>query len=128
MFILGFKHDPSFPTRLHAVAAGALSGLTDVADEVRVYGAIHANFAAFSKVLEAVTAQFGDQIPIGAKHEIFKLILEELTEAHYGGRWFLRGSLPQNWVSMGEFSHVFETTEAVFCLPAPYVRFLSPVL
>jgi hypothetical protein len=128
MFILGFKHDPSFPTPLHAVAAGAAPGLLDVADEIRVYGAIHANFEGFSKVLEALRAQFGDQIPAQAKDEIFKLIMEELTEDHYGGRWFQRGSLPRHWVSMGEFSHVFKTVEAVFCLPAPYVSFLRPIL
>ncbi|HSY52241.1 MAG TPA: hypothetical protein VLC46_25795 [Thermoanaerobaculia bacterium] len=127
MFILGFKHDPKFPTRLHAVVAGASPGLTDAAEEVSVYGAIHGNFMAISKVLEAVRAQSGGQIPARARHEMHKLILEQLTEDQYGGRWFPPGSVPQHWVSLGEFSEIFTAPEGVFCLPAPYVRLLSEV-
>src|SRR5881392_2958655 len=99
MFVLGFKRDARFATTLNAVAAGASTGVTNAADEIEIYGAIHGNIAGLAKTVQKIHADFGANIPPTVKHEIYKIILEELTEENYGGRWYDRASVPpDNWV------------------------------
>jgi hypothetical protein len=72
---------------------------------------------------------FGESIPPDIRPVIHGIVLDELTEENYGGRWYRRGSVPRlNWITMEQFSPVFATPEAIFCLPEPYVTLLKPLL
>lgn len=87
-----------------------------------MYGAIHANFAGFGKVLEKVRADFDEQMPFEIKREIHTLALEE---QNYGGRWFQRGAIPEShWSAWSSCSDLFPTAEAVFG-PARSLRDVS---
>jgi hypothetical protein len=129
MEILGFTRDPNAATVLDAVAMGLSPGVLSASERVAIYGAIHANFAAIAKVVAKVRTEFSAAVPMKVKAEIHRLVLEELNEQHFGGRWFLRASPPDyGWVALDQFSPAFGTPERVFYLPAPYVDVLRPVI
>jgi len=126
MFILGFKHDPKFKTSLEAAAFGENPGVRDAADEAMISSAIYANFIALSNMIKNL--QEANLIPQMRK-EIYKIILEEFDEKHYGGRWFNAGKMiPKNWINMEEYSDIFTRGNNIFCLPEPYWKTLKPVL
>ena len=126
MFILGLKRDPKFETSLHAIKHGANPGVMNALDEFEIYAAIDANFVAFSKTIKNLQdVNLTPQI----KEEVYKIILEELDEKHYGGRWFdIEKIIPKNWVSMRKYSDIFIRGNTVFCLPGPYLTVLNPIL
>lgn len=129
MFILGFKHDPKFHAALDAMEAGSDPGILNALDQLRVYGAIEANFHAWRRTMEVIHEQFGSNLPPSLMEAVYENIVNEMDENHYGGKWFptAEGS-PEHWVNLGTYSPVFrrEGTE-VFCLPAPYFNLLSEV-
>jgi hypothetical protein len=127
-FILGFKHDPKFETVLHAIAHGSEPGILDAAEQVRIYGAIDANFHAWTKTVQAIHDEIGSVIPPKLKDEVCKIIIDELDERHYGGQWFERTRIPaEHWINMADYSPLFRTEDSVFCLPTPYFRVLSTI-
>ena len=128
MFILGFKHDPRFRTSLEAMIAGSNSGILDAADQVGVYGAIHANFCAFGTLLK----ELGPGISPSLRKGVYETIVKEMDEKSYGGKWFPTAEgPPQHWVNLGPYSPIFRRRRwlrtEVFCLPAPYFNLLSEV-
>lgn len=129
MFILGLKHDPRFDTILHATAAGSNPGIIDASEYLTVYGAIEANLFAWAKTARAIQDDVGAQLPPKRKEEVYQIIVDELDETHYGGRWFEYARIPSDdWVNMGNYSPLFVKGNEVFCLPAPYLRVLGPML
>jgi hypothetical protein len=129
MFILGLKHDPCFPTAFHAIAGGSNPGITNALDQLTAYGAIEANLHAWAKTVKKVREDIGQTIPSGIKDEIYAIIVTELNEKHLGGKWFQEAQIPsKNWVNMAHYSSVFTNDGEVFCLPAPYVEVLKPVI
>ena len=136
MFILGFKHDPRFSTALDAMEAGSNPGITNSLDQLRVYGAIEANFYAWRQTMERIHDQLGSDPPLSLREEVYGIIVNEFDEKHYGGKWFPTPDVPpEHWVNLGAYSPVFRRrgrwlwrgrTE-VFCLPAPYFHLLSEV-
>jgi hypothetical protein len=129
MFILGFKHDPRFRTVFDAMKNDAPPGIINAAEYFRVYGAIHANFMALKKVLQELQKIYGMNVPSQIKSATHKLVLEELAESHYGGKWFDKRDMPSsNWVLMDQFSSIFAEGNKVFCLPEPYVEVLKTIL
>jgi hypothetical protein len=126
MFILGLKHDPRFATVLHAVAAGASPGIINALDALSVYGAISANFHAWAKTMKKIQDEIGTDIPMPLKNEVFEIIVDELDEKHYGGKWFDEGQIrSEHWINLAMLSPVFRRGHDVFCLPVPYFRVLS---
>jgi len=136
MFILGFKHDPRFPTALAAMLAGSNPGILNALDQLTVYGAIHANFCAWRRTMERIHEQFGSDLPLSLRESVYEIIVNEMDEKHYGGKWFpTTEGQPEHWVNLGAYSPVFRRrgrwirrgrTE-VFCLPSPYFNLLSEV-
>jgi hypothetical protein len=126
MFILGLKRDPKFETSLHAIAHGSRPGTTNAIDQLTVYGAIQANLKAWAGTVEKIHDELGAEIPSTLKDEICQIIVEELDETHYGGKWHPGTKAPpEHWVNMGPYSSVFKKGDKVFCLPLPYFRVLS---
>ena len=130
MYILDYKHSPQYENILDAVAAGANPGVLNIFDSLRVHSAIHANFMSLKKVLDDIENSRGfDKLTVGFKEEIFKLILDEINEEKYGGKWFGTDRiLDENWVDMSQYSDLFSQENKKFCLPRPYVVLLNPVL
>lgn len=129
MFILGLKHHPGFRNVMEAVAQNAPPGLLDAAQVLEVHGAIHGAFVGLATVINTIQAEFADNCAPEIKRELHKLILEELDEPQFGGRWCRRDELHRShWVPMDRFSPVFAREALVFCLPAPYVWLLQTVL
>jgi hypothetical protein len=129
MFILGFKHDPRFDTALKAMMAGSNSGTLNAIDQMTVYAAIHANFCSWRKMMGKVHEQLGSDLPLALRKEFYEIIVNDMDEKHYGGKWFPTSERPsEHWVNLGAYSPVFRrgNTE-VFCLPAPYFNLLSDV-
>jgi hypothetical protein len=129
MFILGFKHDPRFRTASDAMLAGSNPGIINALDQLTVYGAIHANCCGWQQTMEKIRAQFGSDLPLSLRESVYEIIVEEMDEKHYGGKWFPTGEgSHEHWVNLGAYSPVFRRggTE-VFCLPAPYFNLLSEV-
>ena len=135
MFILGFKHDPRFRTALDAMKAGSNPGILNAADQLRVYGAVEANFCGLGLTVKTIQEQFGSDIPLSVREGIYETILDEMDDKNYGGKWFPTAEVPsENWVSLGAHSPVFRRRRwlwlgraEVFCLPAPYFNLLSEV-
>jgi hypothetical protein len=138
MFILGFKHDPRFATSLEAMAAGSNPGITNAIEQVRVYGAIDANFCGMRAMIERINEHFDSNAPLSVKESVYGIIVEEMGEKQYGGKWFSTSEMPsEHWVNLGAYSPIFrrEGTRTlfrrrstdVFCLSAPYFRLLSDV-
>jgi hypothetical protein len=127
MFILGFKHDPKFDTTLHAIAHGSPPGILNAFDQLTVYGAVQANFHAWHKTIEKIHDELGPDIPPPLRDQVYEIIVGELDETHYGGRWFeMTQTPPEHWVNMGIYSAIFRRGEnEVFCLPAPYFHLLA---
>ncbi|MGB7759899.1 MAG: hypothetical protein WBL61_08725 [Bryobacteraceae bacterium] len=129
MFILGFKHDPRFDTILHAAAARSNPGIIDAAEYLTVYGAVEANLFAWAKTVKAIHDDIGAELSPKLKGEIHQIIVDELDQAHYGGRWFERARVPSaDWTNMGNYSPLFVKENEVFCLPAPYLEVLGSIL
>ena len=129
MFILGLKHDPKFDTALHAIAHGSTAGILNALDQLTVYGTIQANFHAWHETIEKIHDELGPDISPPLRDQICEIIVGELDEAHYGGRWFdVTRTPPEHWVNMGTYSPIFTRGEnEVFCLPAPYFGLVSDV-
>jgi hypothetical protein len=129
MFILGLKHDPKFDTALHAIAHGSTAGILNALDQPTVYGTIQANFHAWHETIEKIHDELGPDIPPPLRDQICEIIVGELDEAHYGGRWFdVTRTPPEHSVNMGTYSPIFTRGEnEVFCLPAPYFGLVSDV-
>jgi hypothetical protein len=129
MFILGFKHDPKFGSILEAVARGSNPGILDAADQVQVWGAIEANLFAWAKTVKVIRDEVGAELSPKHKDEMYRIIVDELDEAHYGGRWFEGARAPsEGWVNMGTYSPLFARANEVFYLPVPYFQLLAPIL
>jgi len=129
MFILGFKHDPRFRNAVEAAAQNAPTGLMDAAQVVEVHGALHGTFVGLATVMKTIQSEFGENCAPEIKRELHHLILEELDEPRFGGRWYRREDAPRfHWIPMDQFSPVFANRAHVFCLPAPYVWLLQAVL
>jgi hypothetical protein len=129
MFILGFKHDPRFRTALDAMRAGSNPGIVNALDQLAVYGAIDANFCSWRQMMKTIHEQVGSDLPLSLREEFYEVIVSEMDEKNYGGKWFPTAEgLPEHWISVGAYSPVFRRggTE-VFCLPAPYFSLLSEV-
>ena len=129
MFILGFKHDPRFDTALEAMTAGSNPVILNALDQLTVYGAIHANFCSWRQMMETIHEQLGPDLPLSMRESFYEIIVDEMDEKHYGGKWFPTSERPpEHWVNVGAYSLVFRrgSTE-VFCLPAPYFKLLSEV-
>jgi hypothetical protein len=95
-------------------------------DEFTIYSAIDANFTALSKMIKKIQDVI---LTPEIKTDAYQIILEELDEKHYGGRWFdTEKILPKHWVAMSKYSNIFTNGNAVFCLPEPYFRILGPIL
>jgi hypothetical protein len=127
MFILGLKHDPKFETTVHAILYGSTPGILDASEQLRVYVAVQANFHAWHKTIEKIQAEIGPDLPPLLRGQIYEIIVGELDEKHYGGRWFAVTRVPpEHWVNMGAYSPTFRRGEnEVFCLPAPYFALLA---
>jgi len=125
MFILGMKYDPKFETVLHAIAQSSNPGIVDALDYLEVHGAIHANLMAWAETVEKIHEDLGTEIPTNLKDEICRIIVDELDETHYGGKWYSDTQIPcDDWVNMRAYSPVFNRGDEAFCLPAPYFRAL----
>ena len=138
MFILGFKHDPRFRTGSEAMLAGSNPGIINALEQLTVYGAIDANFSGWRLTLDNIHNQFGSDIPLSVRKSVYEIIVEEMDEKHYGGKWFHTAECPpEHWVNLGTYSPVFRRggtrvfyrrrDAEVFCLPAPYFSLLSEV-
>lgn len=137
MFILGFKYDPGFRTALEARLAGSNPGIVNIVDELRVYGAIHANFCAWRETMKILHEELGSNLPLSVREETYRTIVDTLDEKNYGGKWFSAAKgTPEHWVNLGAYSPVFRRRRwrwlgrggaVVFCLPAPYFDLLSEV-
>jgi hypothetical protein len=129
MFILGFKHDPRFITALEAMDAGSNPGITNALDQLTVYGAIDANFSGWRLTMKTIHEQFGSDVPLSIRDSVYEIIVEEMDEKHYGGKWFSTvGSRAEHWVDLGLYSPIFRRGGSeVFCLPAPYFKVLAEV-
>jgi hypothetical protein len=129
MFILGFKYDPKFDTVLHAVAHGSNPGIIDALHYFEVHGAIFANLRAWALTVRKLQDEIGANLPPALKDDIYRMIVAELDEKHYGGRWFQQTSIPSDdWINMASYSPLFVRGSEVFCLPAPYFRVLGSVV
>lgn len=51
------------------------------------YGLIQANFYARAETMKKMEDEIGSDIPFSLKEKVFKIILNEFDEEHYGGRW-----------------------------------------
>jgi hypothetical protein len=129
MFILGFKHDPRFRTASDAMLAGSNPGIINALDQLTVYGAIDANFCAWRRTMETIREQFGSDLPLSVRESVYEIIVEEMGEKQYGGKWFSAGGeSAEHWVNLGAYSPVFrDGSTRVFCLPVPYFNLLSEV-
>jgi hypothetical protein len=108
IFILGFKHDPRFRSTLDAARAGSNPGILNALDELKVYRAIYANFCAWRQMMERICGQFGPDLPLQLKEEFYEIIVNELGEKDYGGKWFPTAEVPpEHWVNLGTYSPVF---------------------
>jgi hypothetical protein len=129
MFVLGFKHDPKFNTSLDAIVHGANPGIMDAAEILKIEGAIVGNLRACATTVQKLRDQCGVATISELKEDIYQLIVRELDEAHYGGRWFEDTQLPSgDWVNMGKYSPLFVRGSRVFCLPSPYFTVLESIL
>ena len=138
MFILGFKHDPRFSHALDAMKANSNPGIINAVDQVEIYGQIHANFCGLARI-NAFYEQHDPNSPLISKNNFCEVIVEELNEKNYGGKWFpATEKPPEHWINMGAYSPVFrrratatglhQGSAEAFCLPAPYFNLLSKVL
>jgi len=129
MFILGFKQDPRFNTALDAMRANSNPGIVNVLDQLRVYGAIHANFCSWRQMMETLHEELGSDLPLSLRESFYEIIVSEMDEKHYGGKWFTTAEVPsEHWVNVGAYSPVFRRGDTeVFCLPAPYFKLMSEV-
>jgi len=129
MFILGFKHDPRFRTALEAIEAGSNPGITNALEQVTVYGAIDANFSGMRLVMEKIHEGFGSNPPPSVRESVYEIVVEEMGEKQYGGKWFSTvEEPPEHWVNLAPYSPIFRRKGAeAFCLPAPYFDLLSDV-
>lgn len=127
MFILGFKHDPRFDTALRATMSGADPGILNAIDQLTVYGGIEANFHGWRQMIAKIHEQFGSDLPHSLREEIYEIIVTEMDEKHYGGKWFpIAEGSPDHWVNVGAYSPVFRRGDTeVFYLPAPYFDLMS---
>ncbi len=127
MFILGFKHDPKFDHILDAVKQGSNPGVLNAIDQVRIYGAIHANFIGWCSTMEKLHREFGAKLPSSLRNEVYEIVISEMDEGHYGGKWFPASDGPlEHWVNLGVYSAVFRRSGTeTFWLPAPYFQLLS---
>jgi hypothetical protein len=81
---------------------------------------------AWTGTVKKIHDELGAEIPSNLKDEICQVIVDELDESHYGGKWYSNTQVPSGyWVNMGAYSPAFKRTDKVFCLPAPYFRALS---
>lgn len=64
MFILGFKHDPKFEHILDAIKQGSNPGVLNAVDQMRIYGAIQANFIGWCSTIEKLHHEFGAKLPL----------------------------------------------------------------
>lgn len=129
MFILGFKHEPKFRTASEAMLAGSNPGIINALDQLTVYGAIDANFCSWRTTLGTIHEQFGSDFPLSLRESVYEIIVAEMGEKQYGGKWFptVEGP-PEHWVNVGAYSPVFRRGRTeVFCLPAPYFDLLLEV-
>ena len=131
MFILGFKHDPRFRTALDAMKAGSDPGILNAVDQLRVYGEINGNLCGLGNTIKTIHEQFGSDLPLWVREELYKTIVEEMDDK-YGGKWFpTDGVPPEHWINLGPHAPVFRRRRwlrtEVFCLPAPYFNVLSEV-
>jgi len=131
MFILGFKHDPKFRTSLEAMKAGSNSGILNAVEQLRVHTAILANFCGLGNTTKTIHEQFGSDLPVWVREELYKTIVEEMDD-NYGGKWFPTADVPpEHWINLGPYAPVFRRRRwlrtEVFCLPAPYFNLLSEV-
>jgi hypothetical protein len=131
MFILGFKHDPRFRTSLEAMIAGSNPGILNAVDQVRVHGAINANFCALGIAIKTIYEELGPDLPPWAREGLYKVIVEEMDD-NYAGKWFpTAGVPPKHWINLGPYAPVFRRRRwlrtQVFCLPAPYLKMLAQV-
>jgi hypothetical protein len=126
MFILGFKYDPKFDTALGATEHGSNPGVLDAADQLRIYGAVEANFHAWRRTIEKLHREFGAELSLSLRGEVYKIVVSELDEGHYGGKWFPASDRPpEYWADLGTYSAIFRRNGAeTFCLPTPYFRLL----
>lgn len=131
MFILGFKHDPRFRTALEAMKAGADPGIVNAIDQLEIYGAINATLCGLGAVTKKIHEDFGSDVPLRVREELYEIMVKEMGEKDYGGKWFPMTEVPvEHWVSLGAYSQIFRRrgrwirTE-VFCVPAPYFKLLS---
>jgi len=129
MFILGFKHDPRFETALRAMMNGANPGILNAIDQLTVYGEIAASFQGWRQMMAKIHEQFGSDLPHSLREEIYEIIVSDMDEKHYGGKWFPTAQgLPEHWVNVGAYSPMFRRAGTeVFCLPAPYFKLMSEV-
>ena len=128
MFILGLKHDPQFESPLHAIAHGSNPGITNTLDQLTAYGAIEANFHAWTKTVKWVRDSEGKTLSSEHRDELCRAIADELDEKHYGGRWFGVDTIPSaHWISMERHSPVFVRENQVFYLPEPYGKVFEPL-
>jgi hypothetical protein len=114
--------------------AGSNPGILNAVDQVGVYGAILANFSGLRQMTDGVREQFGSDLPLSVRAEVYGIIVNELDEKNYGGKWFpAADGPPEHLVDLGAYSPVFQRRRGrlwrrcteVFCLPAPYFYLLS---
>ncbi len=110
MFILGFKHDPRFHTVLDAMKAGSNPGIINALDQLKVYGEIHANLCSWRQMVKKIHEQFGPVFPRSLREAVYELIVDEMGEKQYGGKWFPAAEVPpEHWVNVGAYSPVFRS-------------------
>jgi hypothetical protein len=128
MFILGYKCDPKFDTFVHAIMHGANPGITSIIESTNIEAAIVGNLRWWATCVQRLQ-ECGPPALSEIKDDIYQKIIEELDEAHYGGRWFEDTALPSDvWVNMGKYSPLFMRGSRVFCLPEPYFAIVAPIL
>ena len=100
MFILGFKHDPRFRTALEAMKAGANPGIVNAIYQVEIYGAINANLCGLGAMTKKIHEDFGSDVPLSVREDPYEIMVEEMGEKDYGGKWFPMTEVPaEHWVS-----------------------------